>query len=158
MATFRIRKNRENPYVMLDKFSINDPGLSWKVKGLLAYLLSKPDDWIVKEHDLVAHATDGRDSVRAAIRELEAAGYLAKGARRRDGKGRLYEREYRVFERPSVDHSLKRLSDCPTLENPSLDRGNPGRLLPGRELRELEAFKAEKEAGARPRRRRKSHA
>ena len=24
MATFRIQKNSENPYVMLDKFSVND--------------------------------------------------------------------------------------------------------------------------------------
>lgn len=154
MSTFRIQKNRENPYVMLDKFSINDSGLSWKAKGLLAYLLSKPDDWIVKEHDLVAHATDGRDSVRAAIRELEAAGYLARGARRRDDKGRLYEREYRVFERPSVDHSLKRLSDCPTLGNPSLDKVSPAGS--NRENRELELFKAEREAERQPTRKRKA--
>lgn len=158
MSTFRVQKNRENPYVMLDKFSINDSALSWKAKGLLAYLLSKPDDWIVKEHDLVAHATDGRDSVRATIRELEAAGYLARGARRRDGKGRLFEREYQVFERPSVDHSLKRLSDCPTLENPFLDGPQGVKLLPDREPRGLVEFKAEKEAAGKPIRKRKARA
>lgn len=153
MATFRIQKNRENPYVMLDKFSINDSALSWKAKGLLAYLLSKPDDWIVKEHDLVAHATDGRDSVRATIRELEAAGYLIRGKRRRDVKGRLFEREYQVFERPSVAHSLKRLSDCPTLENPSLDGVKPAGS--NREINSLEQFKADKDAARSPMRRRK---
>jgi hypothetical protein len=124
MTTFRVSKDRDNPYVMLDKFSLNDASISLKAKGLLAYLLSKPNDWVVKEHDLIAHCRDGRDSVRAAIRELEHAGYIVRGERRRDEKGRMYEREYEVRERPSlVDSlSLKRLSDSPTLGKPSLDK------------------------------------
>lgn len=150
MSTFRVQKNRENPYVMLDKCSINDSSISWKAKGLLAYLISKPDDWIVKEHDLIAHAKDGRDSTRSAIKELIDAGYLVRYGRRRDGKGRMFENEYQVFERPSVVHSLKRLSDSPTPENPSLGRGVTRvahkSIGSNRENRELEAFKADRDA------------
>jgi hypothetical protein len=119
MSTFRIQKNRENPYVMLDKFSVKDSGLSWKAKGLLAYLLSKPDDWVINEHDLVEHAKDGRDSMRAGLKELIEAGYVVRSGRRRDSRGRMYENEYHVFERPLVDHLLERRLDYPTPGNPS---------------------------------------
>lgn len=122
MSTFRIQKNRENPYVMLDKFSVNDSGLSWKAKGLLAYLLSKPDDWVVKEHDLVAHAKDGRASMRAGLEELIQAGYLVKYGRRRDDKGRLYENEYQVFERPLVDSLLKEAVRFPYVRKSNMDK------------------------------------
>lgn len=117
MSIFRVQKNHENPYVMLDKFSVNDSGLSWKAKGLLAYLLSKPDDWQVYERDVIAHARDSRDSVRAGLKELEAAGYIQR-AQARNESGRFAEKEYRVFERPLVGHSLVG-GDSPATENPS---------------------------------------
>ena len=153
MTTFRVQKSRENPYVMLDKHSVNDSALSWKAKGLLAYLLSKPDDWVVKEHDLIAHAKDGRDSTRSAIKELIESGYLVRHGRRRDSQGRMYENEYQVFERPLVSHSLKRLSDSPTPGNPSLGAVKPAGS--NRENRELELFKAECELAREPEKRRK---
>ena len=105
MATFRIQKNRENPYVMLDKFSVNDSALSWKAKGLLAYLLSKPDDWQVYERDIIAHARDSRDSVRAGLKELEAAGYIVR-EQVRNHRGRFAAKRYQVFERPQSGQSL----------------------------------------------------
>lgn len=144
MATFRIQKNSENPYVMLDKFSINDPSISWKAKGLLAYLLSKPDDWQVYERDIIAHARDSRDSVRAGLKELEAAGYIVR-EQVRNRHGRFAEKRYQVFERPQSGHSLVG-GDSPSPENPSTAKREKVRTLPGRQLRELEAFKADREA------------
>lgn len=154
MATFRIQKNCENPYVMLDKFSINDAALSWKAKGLLAYLLSKPDDWKVYERDIIAHAKDSRDSVRTGLKELEGAGYIVR-EQTRNRQGRFAEKRYQVFERPQSGHSLVG-GDSPSPENPSTVISEKVRTLPGRELRELEAFKAEREAEALPMRKRKA--
>ena len=42
----RVRK-RPNNFVMLDKTFLEDDRLSFKAKGILAYLLSKPDNWKV---------------------------------------------------------------------------------------------------------------
>ena len=56
LSTFRIKKNKENPYVMLHKHFLTDKNLSWRDKGILAYLLSKPDDWIVRVEDIRNHA------------------------------------------------------------------------------------------------------
>jgi hypothetical protein len=46
MSIFRVSKNKENPYVMIDKRSIGNDKISWKAKGILAYCLSMPDDWV----------------------------------------------------------------------------------------------------------------
>lgn len=40
-------KKRPSNFVMMDKTFLEDDRLSYKAKGLLAYLLSKPDDWKV---------------------------------------------------------------------------------------------------------------
>ena len=49
---FRISKNKENPYVMMDRRPIENAELSWGAKGVLAYLLSRPDNWTVRLQDL----------------------------------------------------------------------------------------------------------
>ncbi|GMK49139.1 hypothetical protein PghCCS26_62690 [Paenibacillus glycanilyticus] len=122
-----IRTNkRENPYVMIDKYGLNDDRLSWKAKGLLAYLLSKPDDWQIYERDLIKRSTDGRDAVRAGLRELETNGYLSRHQMRGEN-GSFGTMEYVVYERPIVvedtvdGQSVHGIS--PQTENPST--GNP---------------------------------
>ncbi|UBH16377.1 conserved phage C-terminal domain-containing protein [Macrococcus armenti] len=102
MATFRaIKKSSE--YLMLDKTAIYDDTLSFKAKGILVYLLSRPDDWQIYETEIIKHCSDGRDSVRSGIKELEDRGYI-KRERKRDENGRLNGYEYIVFERPQENH------------------------------------------------------
>lgn len=106
MPTIRVRKDKNNPYVMLNKTFLNDKQLSFKAKGLLSYLLSKPDDWIVYEGELAKASKEGRSSVRAAIRELIEAGYMER-TRTRDEKGLLREMECNVYEIPRNVEALK---------------------------------------------------
>lgn len=74
-ATGRRRK-RERKFVTIENSMFEDSRLSWKAKGLLGYLLTKPDGWIVRVPDLLKHATDGDKSVRTAVKELRKYGYL----------------------------------------------------------------------------------
>ncbi len=99
---YRIVKNPNNPYVMVDKGFINNPNLSWKAKGILLYLLSKPDDWEVYQADLMNHASDGRDSCRSGLSELEAAGHIRR-VQLRDESGRMNGVECSVYEIPTGD-------------------------------------------------------
>jgi hypothetical protein len=105
MAIYRRVKNKDNPYVMIHKHMIdNDNNLSWKAKGILLYLLSKPDDWQIIEKDIVNHAKDSRDSVRSGLAELIKAGYIVRsGDRNRNSKGQLADYDYDVYEVPSKD-------------------------------------------------------
>jgi len=102
---FRVMKNPENPYVMINKTALNDDNLTWKAKGLLCYMLCMPDDWQFYETELVKHSKDGRDSFRSAIKELIVCGYIHKGKRIRNEKGFLKGNEYTVYE--SSIHSGK---------------------------------------------------
>ncbi|WP_394868232.1 DnaD domain protein [Staphylococcus borealis] len=99
MAVFRVYKESGN-FVTVHKSFIHDDNLSWKAKGILLYLLSRPDDWRIYETELNKHSSDGRDSLRTGIKELEDAGYIHR-TRRRNEKGQLREYEYQVFEQPN---------------------------------------------------------
>lgn len=95
---FRVEKNADNPFVMIDRRVIENPKLSWKAKGLLAYLLSRPDNWVVRFGDLAKRAPDGGHTVRAAMKELKAAGHVKVVAERENG--RVKQWTYTVFESP----------------------------------------------------------
>lgn len=100
-------KKRENPYAQIDKSAINDTRLSWKAKGILVYLLSKPEDWTVNIKDIVKHANDGRDAVYNGIKELIAAGYILR-VLTKNQSGRFKGYEYHVYEIPQAQESYLR--------------------------------------------------
>ncbi|MRF37161.1 replication protein [Staphylococcus sp. KY49P] len=99
MATFRVFKE-SGSFVTVHKDFIHDDNLSWKAKGILLYLLSRPDDWQVYETEIVKHSSDGLSGLKSGIKELEQVGYIQRN-RKRDDKGRLKEYEYLVYEQPN---------------------------------------------------------
>lgn len=97
MSVYRKRKDRENPYVQLHKGFIYDKTLSFKAKGILVYLLSRPDDWQVYESEIIKHSRDGKDSVRNGIKELIEQGYISRSNHRTDN-GKFAGYIYDVYE------------------------------------------------------------
>lgn len=75
MSIVRVHK-KENPYVIIDKTGVSDTRLSWKARGLLCYLLSKPDGWKLNVEHLANHGPDGERATRSGLKELERFGYL----------------------------------------------------------------------------------
>jgi hypothetical protein len=65
-------------YFVVDNALFSDERLSWEARGLMGYLLSKPDDWKVRLYDLVARGPAGVHKIQRILRELEAAGYLRR--------------------------------------------------------------------------------
>ena len=119
----RVHK-RESPYAVIDKQPLEDRQLSWKAKGILSYLLSKPDNWSPIIEELAKASSNSIDSVRSGLKELEYAGYLIR-KKMRNGQGKIMGWEHIVFEKPQVE---KPLVEKPQLEKPQLDFphvGNP---------------------------------
>lgn len=85
-------------------------------------MFSLPDDWDYTLKGLAYLSTDGIDSIRSGIQELERAGYIFR-SRIRDEHGHLRGTKYKVYPTP---HSPG--SDVPTLENPTLV--NPAKDVP----------------------------
>ena len=100
----RTPKNRDNPYAQINKFALRDPSLSLKAKGLLAFLLSLPDNWQIRPREIQRHHTNGEKSVYSGLKELINAKYL-KRIQHKDAKNQFSEYEYIVFEYPDNDDS-----------------------------------------------------
>ncbi|MDH3382343.1 MAG: helix-turn-helix domain-containing protein [Flavobacteriaceae bacterium] len=73
--SIKIRR-KVNPFVQIDNSVFNDNRLSYKAKGILGYLLSKPDNWTVRLEDLYNHTIEGYSSIRTGINELILTGYM----------------------------------------------------------------------------------
>ncbi len=71
-----IRTRKDTNYVAISHLPLRDTRLSWAARGILAYLISKPDNWQVKTIDLINSGPHKRDYVLARLKELETYGYL----------------------------------------------------------------------------------
>lgn len=94
----RVEKNKDNPYLIINKTCINDNSLTWAAKGLHAYLMSLPDDWTIYINELTKHTSCGRDHTYTVIKELLKFGYMEKVQYRYQGK--VLGLSYTVFETP----------------------------------------------------------
>lgn len=123
--TYFIRHSKERDYTVLDNTFLKDKNLSWKAKGLFAYILSLPEDWKIYMSDLQNRATDGETSLRSAIKELTERGYI-KQTRLKDDKGRWASYAYVIIEKPHVENLNV---DNPDVDNPVLLNTNNTKYL-----------------------------
>jgi len=115
------RSTHVRDYTVFSNNLIAEPSLSWRAKGILMYLLSKPQDWQTRIKDIQRHGKEGRDAVRKAIAELTDAGYINK-QQCRDESGSFTGIEYLVFESPQTENPYtgNPATGNPTSENPTL--------------------------------------
>lgn len=73
----RTRKLRE-PTESIPWRVLQDEQISYRALGVLANLLSLPDNWRTNATQLSRHRKEGRDAVETALTELDAAGYLIR--------------------------------------------------------------------------------
>jgi len=98
-SIFKVVKNKQNPYVQIDRKTLGDKRLSWKARGILSYILSLPSNWKLYMSELKTHAPDGESSLKSGIKELIKYGYMKCNVLR-DGKNRISRWEYLVYEKP----------------------------------------------------------
>lgn len=85
---------------------LQNKNLTLKAKGLWIHLNSKPEGWVFSAERIAAEQADGRDAVRSALRELEAAGLLSR-SRRSVGTGWEDEYELRTSPKPAASYDGK---------------------------------------------------
>lgn len=109
MAIYRIHK--EDNYVIVDKAFLLNEKISLKAKGLLALLLSYPDNWQFYEAEIVQHAADKANSLSSGLKELIENGYIVRKLGK-DETGKFKGYEYHIYEKP--------ITEKPITENPVL--------------------------------------
>lgn len=97
MAVYRVEKSSN--YTIMANYHLKSRELSLKAKGLLSVILSLPEEWDYTLKGLSIISREGVDSIRKAVKELEAAGYIVR-SRRRNELGQLGAAEYVIYEFP----------------------------------------------------------
>ena len=146
MAEFRIEKR--DGYTVMSNHHLRNSGLSLKAKGLLSQMLSLPDNWDYTLAGLAAINQEGKDAIRAAVQELEKAGYIER-RQTRDENGKLAGNEYIIRETPVAP-----LSENPTTGKPSTDKPsteNPTEIIKDKSNKDLSKKKNKKEKRKQPR-------
>jgi len=109
----RIVKNSN--YVIMDRRIFHNKKLSWKAKGIMAYVLTLPNDWTFRLEEIITHSIDKRDSFRSGWKELQEQGYVER-IPIKDDKGIIVRWETHVFECPEEE-----VTSDPQTENPYMD-------------------------------------
>lgn len=108
------------PPLPADSFTIipnawmRDPRLSYRAKGLLAYIAGHAPGHELTMEQIIGEGAEGREAVRAAIRDLEVAGYLVRFPRRVDNRvaGTDFELRDPTAQKPVVSSEQHKCSDC----------------------------------------------
>lgn len=116
-----VRSPRSRNFTVIDNATLADGRLSWAARGLLVYLLSKPDDWCVSPKQLINAGTAGRDAVYGYLAELETVGYAAKSRARKTGQFAGYD--WVIYDSPRAAAPCAENPDtAPHPENPDMAR------------------------------------
>lgn len=89
-------------FYFLDKKISEDDRLSWAARGLLIFLLGKPDSWEIsighlEQQTRKSTKKTGKDGIYSLLSELEGVGYVTR-EQQRDRAGKFRELNYVVSE------------------------------------------------------------
>jgi len=101
---------------------LRDNNLSFRARGILANILSRPDNWRTDADTLARESKDGRTAILTALKELELAGYLVR--RKYQNEKGHWQTESTIYDKPQPKSgfpmSVEPISDSPTSDNPTL--------------------------------------
>lgn len=126
--SIRRGKRPDTRFYTLNKDISEDVRLSWAARGMLIFLLGKPDNWTVSVAHLMKQTgssarPSSRDAVRAIIKELVDAGYMRADTAREGGKFKGID--YVVSESPETDNPAPAKPQPPETDNPAPDEPLP---------------------------------
>lgn len=110
--------------------AMQDRRLSYRARGILGAVLSRPDDWRTDTERLAAESSEGERAVGTALQQLARYGYLRR-EKVRDARGRL-STEWVLTDDPSL------ISTEPQLPRAGSPRAGSPRAEKPRGLLEIE--------------------
>ena len=97
MSIYRIHKKTD--YSVISNYLFKDKHLSLRGKGMLALILSLPDEWKYSIEGLATLVPDGRNTVIKALDELMDLGYIVR-KQETDESGKFTGYVYDIYEEP----------------------------------------------------------
>ena len=99
----KVTRIKNANYTTISNVFLRDKELSLKAKGLLATILSLPENWDFSIKGICATIKEGTTAVYSAIDELKEHGYC-KVVTNRNEKGMIVGNDYTFYEDPSVEN------------------------------------------------------
>jgi len=114
----RTAHDGSNRYFLMSRKTAQDKTLTFAARGMLAYLLSKPNDWKITVPDLCQECR--QDKVYSILAELRKSGYIKHLIHRDPKTKRITSREYIVYEEPVTEKPDREFPDkaLPDKEKP----------------------------------------
>ena len=112
-----LKNKTQGNFVIVSKNIFEDRSLSLRDRGLLATLLSLPDNWHFTINGLATIIPDGKHSITSGIDKLTELGYLTK-EQMRTSNGKFGEIIIEVHEKPRRPMSEKPISEKRTTGKP----------------------------------------
>ena len=100
MAIFKTVK--EEKFVTIHNEFFDIETLSFTAKGLLGYIITKPNDWKIRKTDLIKKSSGGKTQVESALLELMAHGFMNWYPKRNED-GTIDQWVYEVYEMPYMN-------------------------------------------------------
>lgn len=112
------RRRLQNKFTAISNAICVDTGMSTDARWCLWYLLTKPEDWIVRPKDIQAVSGWGKDKAYRVIGELVSAKYFVVSQTRDEG-GQFGPISYDVYDEPHADLPFPENPDAvsPVTEN-----------------------------------------
>jgi hypothetical protein len=107
-----IRRKVNSRFTVVPNEPITDERLSFECLGLLAYLLSRPDNWSINLSQLRDRGGVGREKMQQLMRQLIEFGYAVRRRDRQAGSQQFGSWHYVIYDHPQ--------SEEPETENPSV--------------------------------------
>ena len=95
---YKAPHDKAHPYVMIQRETLYDANLTLKAKGLLCFILSKPDDWQVYVRSIADEIKEDKNTVARILNELIAEGYCLRQKHTRNVHGQYIGYDYIFFE------------------------------------------------------------
>lgn len=116
----KLQIKRKAGYTVLPNAVLRDDRLNLQTKGLFCMMLSLPDGWEFSVKGLATLAVCSRDKIRAALENLEAAGYLLREQARTES-GAFAGNVYVLY-----DEVQPPLPGFPATGKPATEKPSPG--------------------------------
>lgn len=113
---------------------IRDSRLSYRARGILLDILSRPDNWTVSAESLAKTGKEGRDAVLKALNELRAIGYLV--TTKTQGANGKFTTTSIIYDLPKDDLTLEPTPEKPSPEKPKSDNQGSLEVLMKNDLEE----------------------
>lgn len=105
----------QSNFTILSNEILRDNRLSFRARGILVSILSRPDNWRTSAGSLANESVEGRGAILTALKELETFGYLER-TKHQNAQGHWVS-DSLIYDKPRYE---KPTSVEPTSENPTV--------------------------------------